>query len=153
MGSTPEHTRSRHHFAPLGSKGSGQHLDGGDNMQLKGIVFDMVIPSPLHPHSGLTNGGQEGEPQNYMFGQMRQAVGIPKEIDILDHIHSLSSSQQEEAFAKIQAIEQDAMAKQVPQPGLVTLMEYLDERGILKAICTRNFERVFTISRVTNTAS
>ncbi|KAK1071398.1 hypothetical protein LTR33_010450 [Friedmanniomyces endolithicus] len=78
-------------------------------MQLKGIVFDMD--------------GTLCEPQNYMFGQMRQAVGIPKEIDILDHIHSLSSSQQEEAFAKIQAIERDAMAKQVPQPGLVTLMD------------------------------
>ncbi|KAK0999979.1 hypothetical protein LTR54_008902 [Friedmanniomyces endolithicus] len=102
-------------------------------MQLKGIVFDM-------PHRRLTNGGQEGEPQNYMFGQMRSAVGIPKEIDILDHIHSLPSTQQEEVFAKIQAIERDAMAKQVPQPGLVTLMEYLDERRIPKAICTRNFD-------------
>ncbi|KAK1046550.1 hypothetical protein LTR12_009964 [Friedmanniomyces endolithicus] len=100
----------------------------------------------IEAHGRLTNGGQEGEPQNYMFGQMRQAVGIPKEIDILDHIHSLSSSQQEEAFAKIQAIERDAMAKQVPQPGLVTLMEFLDERGILKSICTRNFEQVLVLS-------
>ncbi|KAK0355572.1 hypothetical protein LTR91_009910 [Friedmanniomyces endolithicus] len=110
-------------------------------MQLKGIVFDMVR-WPLCA-IGLTNGEQEGEPQNYMFGQMRQAVGIPKEIDILDHIHSLSSSQQEEAFAKIQAIERDAMAKQVPQPGLVTLMEYLDERAHIKPfspIITRDFK-------------
>ncbi|TKA65005.1 hypothetical protein B0A55_09431 [Friedmanniomyces simplex] len=75
-----------------------------------------------------------------MFGQMREAVGIPKEIDILDHIHSLSSSQQNEAFAKIQAIEREAMSKQIPQVGLVSLMEYLDERGIRKGICTRNFD-------------
>ncbi|KAK3114882.1 hypothetical protein LTR53_006340 [Teratosphaeriaceae sp. CCFEE 6253] len=71
---------------------------------------------------------------------MRDAVGIPKESDILDHIHSLSSSEQEEAFSKIQAIEREAMAKQAPQPGLLTLMEYLDKHRILKGICTRNFD-------------
>lgn len=75
-----------------------------------------------------------------MFGEMRRAVGIPKEVDILDHIHSLPDSEQREAFKKIQAIESEAMAKQVPQAGLVTLMEYLDEHGIHKGICTRNFE-------------
>lgn len=32
------------------------------------------------------------------------------------------------------------MAHQRPQPGLVTLMQYLDTQGIPKAICTRNFD-------------
>jgi len=40
MGSISGQVRSRHRFAPLGSEGSGEH--GGDDMQLKGIVFDMV---------------------------------------------------------------------------------------------------------------
>ena len=71
---------------------------------------------------------------------MRSAVGIPKHIDILDYIYSLPGQKQDEAFAKIQDIERQAMAKQVPQPGLVALMEYLDRKGIKKAICTRNFE-------------
>jgi len=83
---------------------------------------------------------QEGEPQNYMFGEMRAALNITKEVDILDHVHALPDAEQSEAFAKIQAIEREAMEKQIPQAGLVSLMEYLDEKGIHKGICTRNFE-------------
>ena len=79
-------------------------------------------------------------PQNYMFGEMRAALGITKAEDILDHIYSLPESEQEEAHSKIQAIERSAMEKQVPQAGLVSLMEYLDSKKIRKGICTRNFE-------------
>lgn len=79
-----------------------------------------------------------------MFGEMRSAVGIPKSVDILDHIHSLSEPEQSETFAKVQAIERQAMEKQVPQAGLVTLMEALDRWGVRKGICTRNFEYVQT---------
>lgn len=95
-------------------------------MRLKGIVFDVD--------------GTLCEPQNYMFGQMRSALGITKEVDILDHIYSLPESDQAAAHEKIQAIEREAMAKQIPQAGLVTLMEYLDKKGIKKGICTRNFD-------------
>lgn len=77
-----------------------------------------------------------------MFAEMRSAVGIPKHEDILDYVHSLPDKQQEDAFARIQAIEREAMANQVAQPGLVALMEYLDSRALKKAICTRNFEYV-----------
>lgn len=75
-----------------------------------------------------------------MFKEMRDALKIDKSIDILDHINGLSESEQKEAFQKIQDIESNAMVKQKAQPGLVTLMEYLDRKNILKAICTRNFE-------------
>ena len=75
-----------------------------------------------------------------MFADMRSAVGIPKHVDILDYIYSLPDQQQSEAFAKVQDIERRAMAKQVPQAGLLSLMEYLDRKGIKKGICTRNFE-------------
>jgi phosphoglycolate phosphatase-like HAD superfamily hydrolase len=44
----------------------------------------------------------------------------------------------------IRSIEREAMASQVAQPGLGTLMSYLQERGIRKAICTRNFEQPVT---------
>ena len=71
---------------------------------------------------------------------MRAALDIPKQVDILDHIHALPDGDQAEAYAKIQAIERQAMEKQIPQAGLVSLMEYLDEKGIHKGICTRNFE-------------
>lgn len=74
-----------------------------------------------------------------MFQEMRSAVGIPKSSDILDYIHDLPEQQQEEAFSKIQAIERRAMEDQVPQAGLVSLLEYLGHNDIKKGICTRNF--------------
>lgn len=115
---------ARRSFAPLGASQVNGH--GESRPQLKGVVFDMD--------------GTLCEPQNYMFGQMREALQIDKGTDILDHIHALPEKEQKEAFQKVQDIESDAMTKQTPQAGLVTLMEYLDRNGILKGICTRNFE-------------
>ncbi len=77
-----------------------------------------------------------------MFGQMREALGITKATDILDHIYSLPTpEQQHEAMEKIRSIERAAMASQEAQPGLAPLMDYLAARGVRKAICTRNFEQ------------
>jgi len=75
-----------------------------------------------------------------MFGEMRAALGITKGQDILESIYALPESEQQAAHDKIQAIERAAMQKQVPQAGLVTLMEYLDSKDVKKGICTRNFE-------------
>lgn len=72
----------------------------------------------------------------------RAALGIDKSTDILDHIYELPSEEQDPAFEKIRAIERRAMASQKPQGGLVELMDYLDDRGVPKGICTRNFEYV-----------
>ncbi|KAK5629018.1 hypothetical protein RRF57_004733 [Xylaria bambusicola] len=80
-----------------------------------------------------------------MFVQMRSVLGIPKNIDILTHISTLpSSAEREAAMESIRAIEREAMSSQVAQPGLSTLMTYLQEQGIRKAICTRNFETPVT---------
>ncbi|OAP58621.1 hypothetical protein AYL99_07711 [Fonsecaea erecta] len=150
-------------FAPLNPNAESGH----DLPQLKGIIFDMDGTLCL--------------PQNYMFREMREALGIPRSVDILDHIRSLSnepdigpepgsgphphstinpfqlpaeemlspfsdkipdpppSSPQARAVAKIQAIERNAMSSQRPQPGLQALMDYLTQRGVRKALCTRNF--------------
>ena len=35
------------------------------------------------------------------------------------------------------------MSSQQPQPGLVQLMDYLQARGVRRALCTRNFEYAF----------
>jgi len=72
--------------------------------------------------------------------EMRDALGIDKSIDILDHIASLPNDKQKEAHDKIQAVERRAMKVQKPQPGLKELMDYLDSRDLPKGICTRNFE-------------
>lgn len=131
MASTSKQPRR---FAPVVSKEVSTASAGStDPSVLQGIIFDMD--------------GTLCEPQNYMFGQMRAALGITKATDILDHIYSLPQSQkegevgeQEIAMEKVRAIEREAMQRQVAQPGLVELMEYLDRVGIKKGICTRNFE-------------
>lgn len=75
-----------------------------------------------------------------MFGKMREALGIPKSVDILEHIETLPKTEQPEALESIRAIEREAMKSQTPQPGLSELMSFLDGHGIRKAICTRNFD-------------
>ncbi|CAN9415550.1 unnamed protein product [Alternaria alternata] len=110
-------------FAPLDPA---KRMDGDERPLLKGIVFDVDGTLCL--------------PQNYMFAEMRSALGIEKPTDILDHVYSLPESEQEEAQEKIRDIERTAMKSQQPQAGLVELMEYLDSRGIKKGICTRNFD-------------
>ncbi|CAD0093127.1 unnamed protein product [Aureobasidium vineae] len=115
---------STRRFAPL-NKGKGHDAIDG-SMVLKGIVFDVD--------------GTLCEPQNYMFTEMRSKLGITKGEDILDHVYSLSGDEQKEAHNIIEDVEREAMAKQIPQAGLVTLMEHLDSRDILKGICTRNFD-------------
>lgn len=101
-----------------------------------------------------------------MFREMRAALAIPKTIDILEHIRSLSdkpdhppptdkatsttdattpksqcqiSSPRSRAISAIQAIESHAMTQQTPQPGLNDLMTYLHTHDVKKALCTRNF--------------
>ncbi|MCJ1391256.1 hypothetical protein MMC18_004119 [Xylographa bjoerkii] len=71
---------------------------------------------------------------------IRAALSIPRSTDILEHVYSLPSSDQEPAMESIRAIERTAMAAQKPQPGLAALMEYLEKRGVRKGICTRNFD-------------
>lgn len=75
-----------------------------------------------------------------MFAQMRAALGIAKGVDILDHIYSLAIEKQSAAMESIRNVEKEAMLKMIPQKGLIPLMEYLDKKGIRKAICTRNFQ-------------
>ncbi|PWY95214.1 HAD superfamily hydrolase [Aspergillus sclerotioniger CBS 115572] len=85
---------------------------------LKGIVFD-----------------------NKRLTQNRAALNIDKKVDILHHISRLPTPESQlEAANKIKAIERTAMRTQQPQPGLVQLMDFLEERGVKRALCTRNFE-------------
>lgn len=101
--------------------------------KLKGVVFDVDGTLCL--------------PQNYMFKEMRSALGIPKSIDILEHINSLSarndqnfSSPRSRAQDAIKRIEREAMSRQQPQPGLNELITRLAKWDVRLALCTRNFE-------------
>ncbi|KAI9367027.1 HAD-like domain-containing protein [Aspergillus egyptiacus] len=123
MASLPDGSPRQRRFAPLNPA----NPDPPNTPQLKGIVFDVDGTLCL--------------PQNYMFGQMREALGISKGVDILHHISSLPTAEEQlEASNKIKAIEREAMQHQEPQPGLVELMDYLQSRGVRRALCTRNFE-------------
>ncbi|KAI4230913.1 MAG: hypothetical protein LQ349_005944, partial [Xanthoria aureola] len=84
------------------------------------------------------------KPQSYMFAQMRQALGIPKSTDILDHLHALPQPAQDEAQTAIRAIERAAMVEQEAQPGLNELISYLEGRGVRMGLCTRNFDAPVT---------
>ncbi|KAK4178299.1 HAD-like domain-containing protein [Triangularia setosa] len=116
-------TSSPWKFAPLKQP----FVPSPNTRKLEGIVFDVD--------------GTLCEPQTYMFAAMRSALGIPKSVDILDHVYSLPHHDaQHAAMEKIRAIEREAMLSQIPQPGLSSLMSYLDARSVPKAICTRNFD-------------
>lgn len=100
-------------------------------------------------------------PQHHMFSEMRYtlvppahsrfhppnkpyraALGIDRSTDILQHIRELPTADRDAAVSKVQAVERRAMVDQQPQPGLVRLMDYLESRGLRRALCTRNFEYV-----------
>ncbi|EDN10582.1 HAD superfamily hydrolase [Histoplasma capsulatum] len=110
-------------FAPLRPDASNE----GNKATLKGVVFDVDGTLCL--------------PQNYMFQEMRSALGIDKSVDIIGHIRSLPTQEDRTAaITRIRNIEREAMVKQVPQPGLLELMDYLQSKALKRALCTRNFE-------------
>ncbi|PWW76417.1 HAD-like protein [Tuber magnatum] len=115
-------TPARLRFAPLDTL----KTPPAEAPKLQGIVFDVD--------------GTLCEPQTWMFARMRAALGIAKSVDILDHVYSLEIEKQPAAMESIRMVEKEAMLKMIPQKGLIPFMEYLDRRGIRKAICTRNFE-------------
>ncbi|KKZ62922.1 hypothetical protein EMCG_02768 [[Emmonsia] crescens] len=110
-------------FAPLRPDASKE----SKKSTLKGVVFDVDGTLCL--------------PQNYMFQEMRSALGIDKSVDIIGHIRSLPTlKDRTAAITKVRDIEREAMIKQVPQPGLLELMDYVQSKGLKRALCTRNFE-------------
>lgn len=79
--------------------------------------------------------------------QFRDALGIDRSIDILHHIRDLKTADERAAAVmKVQDVERRAMLDQQPQPGLARLMDYLQSRGLRRALCTRNFEYVLSLS-------
>ncbi|RWQ93196.1 putative HAD superfamily hydrolase [Paecilomyces variotii] len=127
MSSAPGYSLRQRRFAPLNPELSAK----SDAPPLKGIVFDVDGTLCL--------------PQHYMFGEMRAALGIDKSVDILEHIRGLPTLKDRmKAVSKVQEIEREAMLKQQPQPGLVQLMDYIESRGMRRALCTRNFEAPVT---------
>lgn len=92
--------------------------------RVRGVVFDMD--------------GTLSLPQNYMFGEMRQALEIPPSEDILDFVHALPEERQKRAHLILKDIEQRTMLKMRPQPGLRDLFSWLRDHKLPFTIQTRN---------------
>lgn len=122
---TSRFRRPTRRFAPLNPEKPNSY----SARQLKGIVFDVDGTLCL--------------PQNYMFSEMRKALGISKPTDILEHLQSLAQDPeaQRKAIRAVKDIESRAMTVQEAQPGLRELMAYLQSRKVKKALCTRNFQQ------------
>lgn len=112
-------------FLHTGQDEISPQMAGRSRPPLKGLIFDMD--------------GTLTKPQNYMFQQMRDALGIDKSQDILLSIQNLPESEQEGAHEKIRVIEREAMELMQPQDGLTDLMSFLETVHLRKGICTRNF--------------
>lgn len=69
---------------------------------------------------------------------MRDALGIDKSVDILDHVHALPDKEQDEAQLKLQDIERRAMKDMEAQPGKCEKLECINtfanssEIGLIK---------------------
>ena len=64
-----------------------------------------------------------------MFAHMREALGIDDKIDILKHIDSLPTLEEQKlAHTKIEKVEEEAMNKMIAQEGLPGLMKVLIAR-------------------------
>jgi beta-phosphoglucomutase-like phosphatase (HAD superfamily) len=74
------------------------------------------------------------------FAYMRQQVGVHSG-DILDVISSWPAEEQQKAYAKIAAIEDQALLDMKTMPGLLELCSYLDLQGVARGLITRNVKR------------
>lgn len=79
-----------------------------------------------------------------MFGEMRSAINCPKTSDILEHVYAMPAAEQDTAMEAIRDVERRAMTSQTPQPGLLTLITFLETHNLPMGICTRNFDTPVT---------
>ncbi|KAH3670849.1 hypothetical protein WICMUC_004818 [Wickerhamomyces mucosus] len=92
---------------------------------IHGIIFDMD--------------GTLSISQPWMFKSMRSSIGLKDPgVDILSFIEGLPGDKQKEAQQKIAFVEEKAMLEMEPQLGLLQLIYYIQDKGLPKAILTRN---------------
>ena len=80
------------------------------------------------------------EPQPWMFLKMRSALGIAPDADILAHVAGIEAKPaQAAAMALVERIESEAMQQMRLGAGVADLVDYLRQRGVRRAVLTRNF--------------
>jgi phosphoglycolate phosphatase-like HAD superfamily hydrolase len=90
---------------------------------LAGIVFDVD--------------GTLTVPQPWMFTKMRRLLAISEDRDILAHVAVAGGME------VVVEVEKEAMAGMQVGPGVRECLEWLQERGVRKALLTRNYGCVF----------
>jgi HAD superfamily hydrolase (TIGR01549 family) len=91
--------------------------------KIHGIIFDL---------DGTLVGSQLN------FPLLRELVGCPSDVDILEHVSSLPQDQQKQAQAVIEQHELDDAHTASWLPGAKTLVETISNLGLPVAIVTRN---------------
>lgn len=95
-------------------------------------ILDHIRSLPDQPEEALN---EQAQPSDTASTSPSEAMLSQSTFDDTSSIKSPRAR----AVSAVQAIERRAMTQQRPQPGLQELMAYLSERGIRKALCTRNF--------------
>jgi HAD superfamily hydrolase (TIGR01549 family) len=72
------------------------------------------------------------------FSVIRQALGVPQGIDILDYLESLPDAEAQPLHEKLNNIETELLERIEPAPGTTQLIETLQRRGSRIGILTRN---------------
>ncbi|KAJ2351602.1 hypothetical protein GGF43_003985, partial [Coemansia sp. RSA 2618] len=94
-------------------------------LRIRGVVFDMD--------------GTLTTPINEYLLQMRQDLNVPEELSTLEYVDThLEGEAHKRAHERILEIETEAMASMELSPGLVDLLQFLQNNGICIGVITRN---------------
>ncbi|OQY51663.1 MAG: hypothetical protein B6245_24325 [Desulfobacteraceae bacterium 4572_88] len=79
------------------------------------------------------------QPESLDFSVIRQALGCPSDIPVLEFIETLPSpDQKKQATEKLEQFEFDAARRSEPNPGAESLIRHLRSKGLPVGIITRN---------------
>lgn len=96
-----------------------------DSHTIKAVLFDFD--------------GTLSRPGAIDFAQIRQAIGCPAGIPVLEFIESLpGEAERRQAHQKLDRFELDAAAKSLPNPGAREIITQIHEMGLAAGIITRN---------------
>jgi HAD superfamily hydrolase (TIGR01509 family) len=103
---------------------------------IKGIAFDMdgTLTRPVID-----------------FNQIRKAVGVADTTrPVFEQIQDMAGPEKKRALEILEQIEMEAADQSQPSPGVDSLVEFLEQRSIEKAIYTRNMKKALelTLSKI-----
>lgn len=98
--------------------------DGGSaQLPLKGVIFDLDGTLVI---------------QELDFEAMRREIGLPPGTPLLEAVEQLPPAEQQAAHAVLQRHERAAAQTATLNPGVREFLSWLDERGIRRAVLSRN---------------